>query len=122
MNIDITNYLSTIKHISNGSQFSKNATPFPKQLENMQNNATAKTGKTDIDKNIGNRNGIKNENLDDFTKNHKIEPKHDIFIDESSELEEEMPDAVKELEYSPIRPEAKLEAKGEPDDREGVFL
>lgn len=113
MNIDITNYLSTIKHISNGSQFGKNSQMYSKQIESLQ----GRSNRNEIDHDI--RNNSNRRILDELTQTQRAELKHDIFMDEGSEVEEEVPGPVQQLEYSPIRMEARVENDQNEEDNVG---
>lgn len=97
MNIDITNYLSTIKHISNGTQFAKNSVTFPKHLEALQGRVLRNEGESDS--------RSASRLVEESSRGVKVEQRHDIFMDEASEVEEQ-PEPLP-LQFSPNRQEVR---------------
>ena len=88
MNIDITNYLSTIKHISNGANSQRQLATYSKPCGNniTVSEKTAQQTKKDInfdDSRINNK-----INIDDVFKNNKKETITDIFIDDDNGIDD----------------------------------
>lgn len=116
MNIDITNYLSTIKHISNNSHVQKNTMAFPKVLEGLQLSVKPKTAKSETSRLMDSMEASKYAKEDPLRA--KEETKNEAFVDQSSELEvseDKPPESMPQYEFSPIHPQSKLEYKSEPE-------
>ena len=107
MNIDITNYLSTIKHISNGTQFTKNTMSIPRPIEAMANRIERIDRIDRIER--------ADDNIGSKKVEVKIEAPHDdepeVFLEEASEVEDDnnLFQPQQQLNYSPIRHEVKRE-------------
>lgn len=121
MNIDITNYLSTIKHISNGAQMPKNGAPFPKTLENLQTAIAVKPANVEAE-GVGVDKQNNKINIEEFFRANKTEPKNDIFMDESSELEDVQDTTEKKLKYSPADMREANQSDAESENKNAVGL